>query len=73
MNYSVDSLRKVREGATEPPPLVAAPANAPHDTDDALGVWNGERFVSWSEWSIGEIFGFRRTASSARRKTAQQG
>jgi hypothetical protein len=28
------------------------PAEAPHDTTDAVGCWNGERFVSWREWVL---------------------
>jgi hypothetical protein len=32
--------------------LAAVPAEAPHDTSEAVGCWNGERFVSWREWVL---------------------
>jgi len=52
MAYSVDALRKSREpkAATPGASLSDVPAGAPHSTDDALGCWNGEAFVSWSKW-----------------------
>jgi hypothetical protein len=52
MAYSVDRLRKAREEKGTPTGLAAIPPDAPHDTDDAIGFWNGERFVSWREWII---------------------
>jgi hypothetical protein len=30
------------------------PADAPHDTTDAVGCWNGTRFVSWQEWLLSQ-------------------
>lgn len=57
MAYSIDRLRKVREQKDTPEGgLADVPVNAPHDTDDAVGCWNGERFVSWHQWIIDRVF-----------------
>lgn len=51
--YSVDDLRKVRAQKADAGNVLASiPPDAPHDTDDALGFWNGERFVSWERWVL---------------------
>ena len=51
MPYSLDDLHKAREPKPAEDDLLARiPASAPHDTDDAVGCWNGEKFVSWREW-----------------------
>jgi hypothetical protein len=34
--------------------LAAVPVEAPHNTTDAVGCWNGERFVSWREWVLSQ-------------------
>ncbi|MCL5742976.1 MAG: hypothetical protein M1541_03470 [Acidobacteria bacterium] len=57
MPYSLDDLRKAREPKPATDDLLARiPPDAPHDTDEALGCWNGERFVSWKEWILSQPF-----------------
>ncbi len=52
MAYSLEDLRKAREKKSPGDLLAAIPPDAPHDTDEAVGCWNGERFVSWREWML---------------------
>jgi len=53
MPYSLDDLRKARQPKPAEDDLLArVPADAPHDTNEALGCWNGTRFVSWREWVL---------------------
>ena len=53
MAYTLDDLRKAREPKPADDDLLSRiPADAEHDTDEALGCWNGERFVSWDEWKL---------------------
>jgi hypothetical protein len=52
MPYSLDDLRKARAPKPTDDLLSTIPADAPHDTDEAIGCWNGERFVSWKEWLL---------------------
>lgn len=57
MAYSLDDLQKARAPKPADDDLLARiPADAPHDTDDAIGYWNGERFVSWKEWILSRPF-----------------
>jgi hypothetical protein len=58
MAYSLDALRRSREPKAATAPAAASlkevPPDAPHATDDALGCWNGEAFVSWSDWTLSQ-------------------
>lgn len=56
MAYSINQLRKAREKKADAGDLLAhVPPVAPHGTTDAMAVWNGQAFVSWREWVLGEI------------------
>jgi hypothetical protein len=50
--YSIDNLRKAREKTGADDMLASIPLDAPHNTDDAIGFWNGSAFVSWNEWML---------------------
>jgi hypothetical protein len=58
MAYTLGELRKAREQKAAPAITLAdIPPDAPHDTDEIIGYWNGERFVSWREWVLWRYFG----------------
>ncbi len=51
MVYSVDNFRRaLGQNASTASVAQQAPPEAPHATDEALGYWNGQAFVSWREW-----------------------
>ena len=51
MAYSLESLRRARDPQTAAAAAAAAaPHDAPHATDDTIGYWNGEAFVSWADY-----------------------
>ena len=60
MAYSVDQLRTAHQEVANPKAaaddmLAHVHPTTPHETPDALGIWNGHAFVSWGEWIVGEI------------------
>jgi hypothetical protein len=72
MPYSLDDLRRARAPKPAHDDVPAGiPADAPHDTGEALGCWNGQRFVSWREWLVSRPVGRLSVISSTGDKPKQ--
>lgn len=57
MAYSIERLRQAREQKDAPGGTLAdISPDAPYDTDETIGYWNGERFVSWQQYVYEQVF-----------------
>jgi len=62
MAYSLEALRKARDPeAAAQETAAAVPLDAPVETDETIGFWNGHAFVSWQDYVWFQI---KRSANS---------